>query len=63
MGRAIMYTIITVLGVFVLAATFLVESGGDSTATISTITVNDILSNPERWEGQEFATRGLLSFD
>ncbi len=58
-----MYVVIAVLGIFVLAATFLVDSGGETTATIGEITVADLLLTPEKYEDKEIATRGLLTFD
>ncbi len=58
-----MYVVIAVLGIFVLAATFLIDSGGETTATIGEITVVDLLLTPEKYEGREIATRGLLTFD
>ena len=57
-----MYVVIAVLGIFVLAATFLIDSGGE-TATIGEITVADLLLSPEKYEGREISTRGLLTFD
>ncbi|MCH8813911.1 MAG: hypothetical protein IH957_02260 [Chloroflexi bacterium] len=62
-GRVLMYVVIVVLGIFVLTATFLVDSGGDSTATIGEITVADLLLTPEKYEDREISTRGLLTVD
>ena len=58
-----MYVVIALLGIFVLAATFLVDSGGETTATIGEITVADLLLTPEKYEDKEIATRRLLTFD
>lgn len=63
MGRVIMYGIIAVLGVFVLAATLLIDGGGKSTATVTTVAVNQLLTSPEDFDDQEFATRGVLQYD
>lgn len=60
MGRAIMYLIIATLGVFVFAATFLVDGGGKSTATVNFITVFDLVNTPDRYDDGEIETRGTL---
>ena len=62
-GRVLMYVVIAVLGIFVLSATFLIDSGGETTATIGEITVADLLLTPEKYEDKEIGTRGLLTFD
>lgn len=58
-----MYLVIVALGVFVLVATFLVEGGGKSTATIGLITVQDLVVQPDRYDAKEIATRGILEYD
>jgi hypothetical protein len=63
MGRLVMYLVIVALGIFVLVATFLVEGGGKSTATIGMITVEDLVTQPDRYGDREIATRGTLQYD
>lgn len=58
-----MYAVIAVLGIFVLTATFLVDSGDKTIATVGEITVADLLLTPEKYEDKEIGTRGLLTFD
>lgn len=58
-----MYLVIAALGTFVLGATFLLEGGGGSTATVGTITVEDIVTKPDLYDDNEIATRGTLEFD
>lgn len=62
-GRVLMYAVIALLGIFVLAATFLVDSGDKTIATVGEITVADLLLTPEKYENKEIGTRGLLTFD
>lgn len=63
MGRLAMYLVILALGIFVLVATFMVEGGGKSTATIGLITVEDLVTQPDRYADKEIATRGTLQYD
>jgi hypothetical protein len=58
-----MYAVIVVLGIFVLTATFLIDSGDKTIATVGEITVADLLLTPEKYESKEIGTRGLLTFD
>jgi hypothetical protein len=58
-----MYLAIAALGVFVLAATFLVEGGGKSTATVGIVTVHDLLNSSDLYDDREVATRGTLEFE
>ena len=58
-----MYGVIALLAIFVLAATFLIDSGDELIATVGEITVADLLLTPEKYEAQELRTRGLLTFD
>lgn len=58
-----MYLIIVVLGIFVLAATLVIDSGDKTTATVGEITVPDLLLTPEKYEGKEISTRGTLTYD
>lgn len=58
-----MYAVIAALGIFVLTATFLIDSGDRTTATVGEITVADLLLTPEKYEDKEISTRGLLTFD
>ncbi|MFQ5473692.1 MAG: hypothetical protein ACE5FA_12520 [Dehalococcoidia bacterium] len=62
-GRLLMYAVIAALGIFVLTATFLIDSGDRTTATVGEITVADLLLTPEKYEDKEISTRGLLTFD
>ena len=62
-GRVLMYGVIALLAIFVLAATFLIDSGDESIATVGEITVADLLLTPEKYEAKELRTRGLLTFD
>lgn len=63
MGRAVMYAIIAVLGIFVLTATFLINGGGQSTATVNFITVLDLATNSSLYDDREVETRGDLEYD
>lgn len=58
-----MYLVIAALGIFVLGATFLVEGGGGSTATIGIITVEDLITKPAQYDDKEISTRGTLEYD
>jgi hypothetical protein len=58
-----MYAIIALLGVFVLGATLLIDSGGKTTATVGEITVADLLLTPEKYENKEISTRGTLTYN
>lgn len=58
-----MYLIIAALGIFVLTATFLVEGGGKSTATVNFITVFDLTNNASQYDDREIETRGTLEYE
>lgn len=62
-GRLVMYLVIAALGIFVLSATFLVEAGGKSTATVGLISVADLVMQPDQYDDREVATRGTLEHD
>lgn len=62
-GRIVMYLVIAALGAFVIAATFFVEGGGKSTATIGEIAVVDIVERPGQYDDKEIATRGTLEYE
>lgn len=63
MGRFLMYATITLLAVFVLSATFVLDHGGGSTAAVVEVSVHDLLMTPERFRGDEVTTEGVLRFD
>lgn len=63
MGRTLMYATLTVLAVFVLSATFLLEHGGGSTSAVSVVSVHDLLLTPEVYQGRDVTLQGVLRFD
>ncbi len=62
MGRTLMYSAITALAVLVLSATFLLNHGGESLASVQQVSVHDLTTGPTRFEGRTVSTVGVLSF-
>ncbi len=62
MGRTLMYAAITALAALVLSATFLLNHGGESLASVQQVSVHDLTAGPSRFEGRMVSTVGVLSF-
>ena len=62
MGRTLMYAAITALAALVLSATFLLKHGGESVASVQHVSVHDLTTTPNRFEGEVVTTVGVLSF-
>ncbi|HUF52246.1 MAG TPA: hypothetical protein VMR52_00545 [Dehalococcoidia bacterium] len=62
MGRAFMYASLVVLAVFVLTATFALEHGGKSIASVQDVSIHDISSIPPRFIDAHVTTTGTLSY-
>ncbi len=62
MGRTLMYAAITALAVLVLSATFLLNHGGESIASVEHVSVHDLTTGPGRFEGKSVTTVGVLGF-
>ena len=62
MGRTLMYGTIVLLAVFVLLATFILEHGGESIASVQHVTIRDVNNSPAQFEGLAVTTQGTLSF-
>jgi hypothetical protein len=63
MGRAVLYTVIALLALFVLSTSVVLEHGGGYTAGAAETTVHDLLMEPERYRGHEVTAEGTLKFD
>src|SRR5574341_2556982 len=61
-GRVLLYTIIALLGVFVLGSTFALEHGGGYTSTRPAIPVHDLRLLPESYQGKTVTTEGILRY-
>ncbi len=61
-GRFILYTVIAVLGVFVLTASFALEHGGGYTSAQPPVSVHDLRLLPETYRGQTITTEGTLHY-
>ena len=62
MGRTLMYAAITALAAFLLSATFVLQHGGQSIASVRQVSVHDLTTGPSLFDGQNVTTAGLLSF-
>ncbi len=62
MGRTLMYAAITALAALVLSATFLLNHGGESMASVQHVSVHDLTTGPSRFEGESVTTVGVLGF-
>lgn len=62
MGRTLMYAAITALAALILSATFLLNHGGESIASIEHVSVHDLTTGPSRFEGKSVTTVGVLGF-
>ena len=61
-GRILLYTIIALLGVFVLGSTFALEHGGGYTSTRPPVSVHDLRLLPEPYKGKTVTTEGILRY-
>jgi hypothetical protein len=61
-GRILLYTIIALLGVFVLGSTFALEHGGGYTSARPAISVHDLRLLPESYKGKTVTTEGDLHY-
>jgi hypothetical protein len=63
MGRLLIYLCILVLAVFVLAAAFLLRTGGESSSSAAMpISVHDLSVAPEAHAAERIVTTGVLRF-
>lgn len=62
MGRALMYAALVALAVFVLSATFILDHGGDSIAAVQTVSVHDLTTTPDSWDGAPISVDGTLGY-
>ena len=62
MGRTLMYAAITALAVLVLSATFLLKHGGESVASVQHVSVHDLTTSPNHFDGDSVTTVGVLGF-
>ena len=62
MGRTLMYAAITALAALVLSATFLLNHGGESLASVQQVSVHDLTGGPGLFEGRTVSTVGVLGF-
>jgi len=62
MGRALMYAALAGLAVFVLSATFILDHGGESIAAVQSVTVHDLTSSPNSWDGSPVSVDGMFSY-
>ena len=61
-GRILLYTIIALLGVFVLGSTFALEHGGGYTSSRPPVSVHDLRLLPETYKGKTVTTEGTLRY-
>ena len=62
MGRFLVYACILVLAVFVLAAAFLLRTGGESLSAAMPVSVHDLSVAPQAHAEERVATTGVLRF-
>ena len=62
MGRFLVYACILVLAVFVLAAAFLLQAGGEPSAEAMQVSVHDLSVAPQAHADERVATTGVLRF-
>ena len=62
MGRFLVYACILVLAVFVLAAAFLLQAGGESSSGTMPVSVHDLSVAPQAHAEERVATTGVLRF-
>ena len=62
MGRFLVYACILVLAVFVLAAAFLLQTGGKSSSGAMPVSVHDLSVAPQAHADERVATTGVLRF-
>jgi hypothetical protein len=62
MGRAVMYTMIVVLGVFVLFATFIVHSGEGEIGAVRVTSIHELTLSAPIYENTHVTTEGLLLY-
>ena len=61
-GRIFLYTIIALLGVFVLTSTFALEHGGGFTSARPPISIHDLRLLPESYRDHTVTTEGTLHY-
>jgi hypothetical protein len=61
MGRVLMYTVLATLLSFVLASYFLLEKGGAEMGQVHDLSLHDLTSSPNRYEGEIVTTSGTLA--
>ena len=61
-GRILLYTIIALLGVFVLGSTFALEHGGGYTSSRPPVSVHYLRLLPESYKGRTVTTEGVLHY-
>ena len=62
MGRVLMYGTLVLLAVFVLSATFMLEHGGKSIASVQEVSIHDLSSIPPQFIDDHITTTGTLSY-
>ena len=62
MGRFLVYACILVLAVFVLAAAFLLQTGGKSSSGAMAVSVHDLSVAPQAHAEERVTTTGVLRF-
>ena len=62
MGRSLLYLCVLVLALFVLAAAFLLQSGGESESAARAVSVHDLSVSPEDHADELVVTTGVLRF-
>lgn len=60
MGRVLMYTVLATLLSFVLASYFLLEHGGAEMGQVQELSLHELTSSPNRYEGEVVTTTGAL---
>ncbi len=59
-GRALMYATLGALLAFVLASYLLIENGGATMRTVQELSLHDLTSSPQSYDGQTVITSGTL---
>lgn len=59
-GRLLLYFVLALLAFFVLSTTFILKSGGGSTAAVAHVTMHELRTSPQRYRGQVVTTEGIL---
>jgi len=59
MGRALLYTLLLALALFVLGATYVLD-GGASSGAATAVSVHDLSVSPEDYNGRQVSTEGTM---